>query len=252
MKFALEQISLNKSLDENKVFLYIDESQDDENDHLYLCGTLVLSEYFDDIEREISQKKEELASDQHIGISKKKRTKLFHHNDDNEEVRSKYVDVLRQLFFKSYISRITLSNGEYSAQYIKLLKSLLKHKFTKYKDRDFVIRYEQNSKINRLEVQKSIKELGVQEAEKGKFRLASLPIIEEVSKADSMISIPDYCLGCFLQCQKEKISPQNGGFKITRFEKIRSKVRLAIDLDNSKYYARSSGAEFYSENSVGS
>jgi hypothetical protein len=247
LKFALEQISLNMILDKNKVFLYLDESQDDANDHLYLCVTLILSEYFDDIEKEISQKKEELAIDQHIGINKKKRAKLFHHNDDNEEVRSKYVDVLRQLFFKSYISRITLSNGEYSAQYNKLLKSLLKHKFAKYKDRDLVIRYEQNSKINKLELQKSIKELGVQEAEKGKFSLASLPIIEEVSKADSLISIPDYCLGCFLQYQKEQASPQNGGFKIIRFQKIQSKVRLAIDLDNSKYYSRSSGAEFYSE-----
>jgi hypothetical protein len=235
------------NLDKNKVYLYLDESQDDEEDHLYLCGTLVLSEYYDDIEREVLQTKEDLYIDQHIGISQKKRSKLLHHNDDNEEVRSKYVDVLRPLFFKSYFSRITLSNDDYSLQYHKLLKSILKYKFEKYKDRLFIIRFEQNSKISKFEVQKSVEQLLEQVIEKGKDRLPFSPIIEEVSKEDSLISIPDYCLGCFLQYQKEKKSPQNAKFKITRFEKIRSKVRLAIDLDNSKYYSRSSGAEFYSE-----
>jgi len=235
------------NLDKNKVYLYLDESQDDKNDHLYLCGTLVLSEYYDDIEREILHTKEELFIDQHIGMSKKKRSKLLHHNDDNEEVRSKYVDVLRPLFFKSYFSRITLSNEEYSTQYYKLLKSILKHKFEKYKDRHFVIRYEQNSKISKLEVQKSVEQLVEQITEKGKHRLSFVPIIEEVNKEDTFVSIPDYCLGCFLQYQKEKTSHQNAKFKIIRFEKIRSKIRLAIDLDNSKYYSRSSGADFYSE-----
>jgi hypothetical protein len=233
-------------LNKNKVYLYLDESQDDENDHLYLCGTLVLSEYYDDIEREISHTKEELYIDQHIDISQKKRSKLLHHNDDNEEVRSKFVDVLRQLFFKSYLSRITLSNEKYSAQYHKLLKSILKNKLEKYKDRVFVIRYEQNSKIRKLDVQKSVEQLVEQVTEKGKHRLPFPPIIEEVSKEDILVSIPDYCLGCFLQYQKEKKSPQNAKFKITRFEKIRTKVRLAIDLDNSEYYSRSSGSEFYS------
>lgn len=229
-------------MNNNRVYFYIDESQDadqkEADSNLYLCISLILSEDKDEIYSSLKAKKHDIRNDQFMGVNKKLINKLLHYNDDNDDVKNEIVNTIRTLFFRSYISRMKFNGKEYDATYYILLKSLIKDRIIKYKDRTVVIRYEQNSKISKIGMEQTINTIMEIIKKENKHVISSHPILEKVTKEDFLISIPDYTLGLFLTYleEKEKKSPLN--FKINRFEKIRSKIRLFIDLNIPKYYSR--------------
>ncbi len=230
------------SFDGDVVYLYIDESQDgnqsDENSSLYLCASLILCEYKDTIVDDLKITKEKLKNDQFVGLNKKSINKLLHYNDDNEEVRTKVTDQIRMMFFKSYIAKMKFKDHEYDNVYYSLLKSILKNRVVKYKNRTLIIRYEQNSKITKKGIQLVVDNVLESIAKENKHIIKSLPEVEEVTKDDLLVSIPDYSLGLYLTYSKEKKQDKPQKYILYRFEKIRSKIRLFIDLDNSTYFYR--------------
>lgn len=233
------------NLTDNVVYLYIDESQVGEQNKpgssLYLCISLILSEDKDDITSKLKETKKIFTNDQFMGVRKNAVNKLLHYNDDNDEVKLKFTDIIRMMFFKSYIATKKFNDDGYDNIYFILLKKLLKDRIVKYKDRVVVIRYEQNSKISEKGFVSVVD--GVLESiqKDNKYVIKTSPIIEETTKDDVLVSIPDYSLGLFLTYKKEKENENTAMFKIIRFEKIRSKIRLFIDLDSSSYYSRKSG-----------
>lgn len=229
-------------MNNNRVYLYIDESQDadqkQENSNLYLCVSVILSEDMEEFHTALNNKGHEIRNDQFMGIQKKSLNKISHYNDDNDDVKNEIVKTIRMLFFKSYISKIQFSDKEYDTVYYILLKSLIKDRIIKYKDRSVVIRYEQNSKISKLGMEKSVSSVLSSIEKENKHVISSKPILEEVTKSDLLVAIPDYTLGLFLTYLEEKEKKVQQNFKINRFEKIRSKIRLFIDLNIPKYYSR--------------
>lgn len=229
-------------MNNNIAYFYIDESQNaeqnDENSNLYLCVSLILSEDFDEAHTALKGKEIEIKSDQFMGIKKKSINKILHYNDDNDDVKNEVVKTLRMLFFKSYISKIKFNNKPYDDVYYILLKSLLKDRVIKHKDRTIIIRYEQNSKISIKGIKLAVDEVLDAIKRENKHVIMSVPILEEITKDDYLVSIPDYTLGLFLTYLQEKENEYPQAFKINRFERIRSKIRLFIDLNIPKYYSR--------------
>lgn len=228
-------------MNNNRVYLYIDESQDaeqkDENSNLYLCVSLILSEHMDEFLTTLKTKEHEIKSDQFMGIKKKSLNKILHYNDDNDDVKNQIVNSIRMLFFKSYISKMYFLNKEYDVVYYILLKSLIKNRIIKHKDRSVVIRYEQNSKITNKGMEEAVSSVLRAIKKENKHVISSIPVLEEVTKEDRLVAIPDYTLGLFLTYLEEKEKKEHQEFKINRFEKIRSKIRLFIDLNIPKYYS---------------
>ncbi len=229
----------------NAAYLYVDESQDgDQNDvnlSLYLCASLILSEDKEEIASKLNETKKSFKDDQFIGVRKKSVSKLLHYNDDNEEIKTKFTDAIRMMFFKSYISRLKFNNQSYDHVYCVLLKKILKDRIIKYKDRVLFVRYEQNSKISKEGVISTVNSILKSIKSESKHVIKTPPVVEEITKDDLLISIPDYSLGLFLTYKKEKNNKNAASFKINRFEKIRSKIRLFVDLNSSDYYSRKSG-----------
>ncbi len=225
----------------NRVYLYIDESQDAEqknkNSNLYLCVSLILSEHMDEFLTTLKTKEHEIKNDQFMGIKKKSLNKILHYSDDNDDVKNEIVKSIRMLFFKSYISKIYFLDKEYDSAYYILFKSLIKDRIIKHKDRGVIIRYEQNSKISHKGMEESVSSVLSAIRKENKHVIASTPILEEVTKKDRLVAIPDYTLGLFLTYLEEKEKKFQQNFKINRFEKIRSKIRLFIDLNIPKYYS---------------
>lgn len=221
--------------------MYIDESQDAEQktsgSNLYLCVSLVLSEYKDEAETALTDLKERLQADQFIGLNKKAEKRLLHFNEDNEEIKQKCIDVFRMLFFKSYIARLSFGAKKYNFVYYTLFRNLVKNRLVRYKDRHVVIRYEENSKIKLKDLESNIERILNLIDQEGKHRIAFRPVLEKVSKNDLFVSFPDYSLGVFMSFVQEMKSQFPAAYKINRFEKIRNKIKLFIDLNNSKYHS---------------
>jgi hypothetical protein len=237
-------MSISSDIDNNIVYLYIDESQDDNKSNLYLCVSIILSQDKKKIESELTNIKNELESDPYLGIRPKSIKKLLHYYDDNDDVKTKMTDTIQMMFFKSYISRMKFDKSNYSSVYYSLLKSILKNQIIKYKDRTFIIRYEQNSKITQNQITSTINSVIDAIKNENKHIIKSDPIIEKVTKEDLLISIPDYTLGLFLTYITEKNKENTQEFKIRRFERIRSKLRLFIDLNTSTYYSSKKNKPF--------
>jgi len=142
------------------------------------------------------------------------------------------------MFFKSYIAKMKFNENKYDYVYYSLLKSILKNRVVKYKNRTLIIRYEQNPKITKKGIQSVVDSVLESIAKDKKHIIKSLPEVEEVTKDDLLVSIPDYSLGLYLTYSKEKKKDKPKKYILYRFEKIRSKIRLFIDLDNSTYFSR--------------
>jgi len=230
------------SFNGNVAYLYIDESQDgnqkEVNSSLYLCASLILCEYSQVMNNELENIKISLKNDQFIGLNKKSISKLLHYNDDNDEVKTKVTDSIRMMYFKSYVSKKEFKNYAYNEVYYSLLRSILKNRIIKYKDRTLIIRYEQNSKITKKGLEHVVSEILNSIAKGNKHLIKSPPVVEEVTKEDVLVSIPDYTLGLYLSYLKEKNKEVPRKFILYRFEKIRSKLRLFIDIDDSNYLSR--------------
>lgn len=231
-------------MSKNTVFFYIDESQDGDQrsvgSNLYLCLTSILSEYQEEIYDGLEELKFNIKNDQFIGLNKKALNKLLHYNDDNDTIKTEVSKLLRFSFYEAFISKYKFNDNEYDYIYYTLLKSILKNRIISYKDRTIIIRYEQNSKISRGGIKSAIDSVMESIRNDNIHRIPSYPIIEEVSKSDLLISIPDYTLGLFITYLQEKNKKREERllFKINRFEQIRSKIRLFIDLNSKEYFSR--------------
>ncbi len=228
----------------NIVFFYIDESQDGDQKsaeaNLYLCLTSILSEYQEEIYEDLRELKSNLRNDQFIGLNKKSVNKLLHYNDDNDSIKMEVAKLLRLSFYEAFISKYKFSNNKYDYTYYTILKSILKDRIINYKNRSIIIRYEQNSKISIDGIRSTIDSVMESIKNDNIHKISSYPVIQEVSKSDLLISIPDYTLGLFINYLQEKNKKRKDRlpFKINRFEQIRSKIRLFIDLNTKEYFSR--------------
>jgi hypothetical protein len=227
----------------DKVFHYTDETDIKINNKHYIALS-VISILNEDVRQNNIDKlkilKEEIITDFRNGLNKKQRENIFHYCEDNTYVKEKYQATLRTLDFEAFIIFIqgdssNMKKIEYQKSYYKIFDFIIYNILRRFKRNHNYIYPEENSKISKEKLIENLSHTrGI-----AKFRL------EIATKNEILLSIPDYILGIFRDCIKkdltENIAKLKDGQRIkedTKLDEILDKIRLVINLSESKYYAR--------------
>lgn len=224
------------------IFHYIDEAElVFQNKHyLALCVISVRGDKLNQSNKEnIKKLKKDISLDFRNGLSDDDRTKLFHYCDNNILVKEKYISLLRELQFEAFIIFIkhdkNMKKKEYQDNFYKIFNKLMYNVLRRYKTNNNYIYVEENSKISQNQLEKNL------------LNIKSLPKfkIQILSKKEILLSIPDYVMGIFRDCMKKDLSESISKLKSeqklkeeNKLNEIIDKIRLVIDLENSKYYSR--------------
>jgi hypothetical protein len=227
----------------DQVFHYTDETDIKINNKHYMALS-VISILNEDVRQNNIEKlkilKEEIITDFRNGLNQKQRENIFHYCEDNTYVKEKYQATLRTLDFEAFIIFIqgdssNMKKREYQKSYYKIFDLMIYNVLRRFKRNHNYIYPEENSKISKDKLIDNLSKIqGIT-----KFKL------EIATKNEILLSIPDYILGIFRDCIKkdltENIARLKDGQRIkedTKLDEILDKIRLAINLSESKYYAR--------------
>lgn len=229
---------------EYNVYHYIDESDvkfnDNTNHYLALTVISIPSNRLNEINKSsLITLKNQITTDLRNGLSEDDREKLFHYCEDNILVKEKYISLLRSLQFEAFIifvkSEKHMKKKEYQRYYYKIFSTIMSNILKRYKLYNNYINVEENSKITKQKLEENL-------SKKAGLLLFN---IEVLKKEEILLSIPDYMMGIFRDCMKkdftDQISKLKSGQKLkeeNKLNEIIDKIRLVIDLDNSKYYSR--------------
>ena len=231
----------------NSVSHYVDETDIIIEKNQRYFALSVISIMDDDVKRQniknLEDLKNELTIDFRNGLSDSQKTKLFHYAEDNIYVKEKYIATLRGLSFEAFIiyinvEKIDLKKNGYQAAYYLLFNLIMYNVLRRYYRNNNIIFFEENTKISQTKLEEDLKDMrGIP-----KFKLFS------ANKNEILLSIPDYILGIFRDCIKKDLSKNMETLKEgqtlkeeNKLNEILDKIRLVIDLTNSKYYARQEG-----------
>ncbi len=223
---------------------YIDETDIIvENKKRYLALSVV-SILHDELKRnntkELNQLKDEMIKDFRNGLSDLQKSKLFHYAEDNIYAKEKYIAKLRELPFEAFIiymdiGKVNLNKQEYQEAYYKVFNLLMYNVLRRYRNYQNIIFFEENSKISQEKLRNNLENI----QSIPKFKLSS------ATKQEILLSIPDYILGIFRDCIKKDLTNNIASLKNgqtlkeeNRLHEVLEKIRLVIDLNNKKYYAR--------------
>lgn len=214
------------------IHCYFDETEFDIEDVAYLglSGVFIEDNEIDNIETSLTELKDTIDVDQYTG--RKEGSRTFHFTEDIMDIKPKIIECIRNKNFRSYIAFTELDNT-YLEVYISILEKILYDRLQEKHDYDFRIYYEQNDKLKPSHIEKRIDEIIIRL--KTKFPEIKRPILEKVTKEEILSSIPDYMLGVFRDYIKSKRHP----YMVQHFEKLRSKIRLIVDMKRGVYYSRS-------------
>lgn len=230
----------------NSVSHYIDETDiiiEEKQRYFALSVVSIADEVKSQNIKNLEDLKNELTVDFRNGLTDAQKAKLFHYAEDNIFVKEKYITSLRGLSFEAFIiyfktEKLDLKKKEYQEIYHILFSVLVYKVLRRYCRSNNVVFFEENTKISLSTLENNLKNIRGMP----KFKLHS------ASKATILLSIPDYILGIFRDCVKKDLTKNIGALKEgqslkeeIKLNEILDKIRLVIDLTNSKYYARQEG-----------
>ncbi len=220
---------------------YIDESETPDKKTLILSLVSINGDFLKNtITDRLTSLKSDLVSDLRNGLTDKQKNRLFHYSEDDPNVKSDYISILRELniethlMFKSEnepLKKVTFQNNYYA-----LFDSLMKNILRRYSNNKNIIVVEENSKITVTRLEQIVRIRG---------NFFPNTVISKSGKDDILLSIPDYMLGIVRDCMKkdfvEGMKKLKDGqiLKEDRdFSKISEKIRLIADLTNNQFFTR--------------
>ncbi len=220
---------------------YIDESETPDKKTLILSLVSINGDFLKNtITDRLISLKSDLVSDLRNGLTDKQKNRLFHYSEDDPNVKSDYISILRELniethlMFKSEnepLKKVTFQNNYYA-----LFDSLMKNILRRYRNNKNIIVVEENSKITVTILEKIVRIRG---------NFFPNTIISKSGKDDILLSIPDYMLGIVRDCMKkdfvEEMKKLKDGQTLKEdrdFSKISEKIRLIADLTNNQFFTR--------------
>lgn len=168
------------------------------------------------------------------------RKRGIHFADATEDLRLRYVDVMRTLPFEGYVAFGALGDAaEYEATYLRLLNSIIKRRLMAAESRSARLVFEENSKVGRAAIEAAVKR-ACQDLAKHDNRRPEECFVGFASKPASSLSVPDFLLGVLGKYLRS--GPDGGQEPIPReklmFERLRDKYRLILDFDSRTEYSR--------------
>lgn len=176
-----------------------------------------------------------MLNDERSGLIKQNKH-LFHYSEDLPEIKDKYMKLLRQLKFESYIIYIRKNetNKSYQDAYYKIFEKIFNILLNKYKWYKNNIITEENNKIHTKNLEEIIEKISSKYIE-----------IKAEGKDEVILSMPDYILGVFRDCIKsdlsdriKKLNDDETLIEERNFNKISDKIRYINDYSNKIHFSR--------------
>lgn len=210
------------------VNFYVDETKFSKEGIDYLALALVLIKSGDNveqIERNIIELKKELAGDQFLAHDYDDR--LFHFVEDSLEIQPRLIEKIRDFVIRGYIAFHPFSGTRIKDTYLKILFKLLNERISAYSEYQMNLFYEEQSEITEPDIKSLLDDI---------LNIHSGVNITAVktTKDNVLICLPDYLLGVFrdiAHSEKKKLD-----YMYRNFEKLRSKIRLIIDMEHHIFY----------------
>ena len=161
----------------------------------------------------------------------------LHFTAAHAELQSQFISELPILPFRCYVALKRFPEAEeYSITYLDLLKWALSHMYSSCDRENLKVNIEQNTQINRSEVNQLFCRGYAVFKKAGIKRPLVEPIVEIVSKKSLCISIPDFMLGVLREFLEK--AAKDAGATYTRFERLRDRYALIYDVDKKIGYSR--------------
>ena len=221
--------------------LFFDETEFERNGSRFLALGISVSQHQDSINSATREVLDEVLSDVWAaGRTEVIKQKGIHYSDATQDLRLRYVEVIRTLPFEGYVAFATLRNyDDYEKVYLRILKAMIKRRLMAAESQSALLIFEQNDKIRRSSVQKVVEDAFAELRKTNNRRPESIQIRFE-NKQQTGLSVPDFLLGvlrAYLLSGSDDVHRSTPREKLL-FERIRDKYRLILDCDNFVEYSR--------------
>lgn len=218
------------------VFLFVDESWVEMPNEQLLAVGVVLTEDVKRISKEICELRSQILVDPFAsGRKHRLHKKGFHFSEDSEETRAAFVKLIAQFPIRAFVALKRVSNkAEFKTHYLQLLKCLLFDRLsTQFSFRCHIV-VEEHSEIRQQDVDDVLESVRIDLA-KANRRPVFKPSLTIASKSDApCMAVTDYLLGVTAKYMTEP----KGETASKRFERLRDKIRLVLDVDTGNRYCR--------------
>lgn len=227
-----------------KITFLVDEAEIQRGAHTILALALVATEELETISSATESLLRDYQADPFAsGRKGRLEAKGLHFTDAHEELKSEYIKALPSLPFRAYVSYAKLIEpSEYNVVYCRLLSSLLKHRLMGCDRAEVTIVIEGNQKVSVGSLEVLLAKTYAELEEANQRRPLASPSMTIVGKREQpSLSVPDFLLGLFADYASREYSQQKGGPTESvrnRFERLRDKFRLIVDVDTNSYYSR--------------
>lgn len=159
-------------------------------------------------------------------------SKGLHFTDNPVGVQEKYIELLAGMPVKAYVA-ISKNGGSAGDAYQALLRVLLKDRVRRNHDARISIVYEEGDGVTQSEVEAVVRDIVSEIKVRNAAATISISTRIGTKKADIGLSSADYLLGVL----RAYWQPTRD-FDATRFERLRGKFRLIVDLDSAERWHR--------------
>jgi retron-type reverse transcriptase len=217
----------------------IDEGEFSRGDTKYLGMACATTEDLEKIRISVAAMAREYRADPFApGRPKKVDTKGLHFADVPETVRDNVVKMLSFQPFRGYVAFAPYDGSkEYAALYLELLKTLLVRRFQAADRAEVTLFVEENPRIPPHDIQEVVGTVYLSLETANNRRPFELPTLKIARKTQNHeLVMPDFMLGTlahYLDLHSERTELQR-----LRFERLRDKVRVVLDLERHIEFSR--------------
>lgn len=217
---------------------YVDETEIQHDGTHFLAVSFVQTEDTEKIDiTTMATLRQHMADPFSGGRKRKLEKKKLHYTDATEDLRKAYIDKLSILPFRAYLVFAELKTpDDYEDLYVELIKKILPHRLMGCDQAIVRIVVEENSKITKLKIINTIKNIYRLLDENNNRRPLSIETIVGGKFDYLCFSVPDFLLAIFSGFAKSNVDPNER--RTLFFEKLRDKYRVILDADKNVVYSR--------------
>lgn len=162
--------------------------------------------------------------------------KKLHFSSAPEALRQPYFTFLALMPFRAYVAFRRAQGGMTRELYAELLRALLRRRLVDYDRADLTIHFEQNNSVNEPFLTELVSTVYQDLEEEKNRRPLRVPRIQVHSKGDEpAMLVADSMLWAFQRAIAQDSVPE---LDFKRFERLRDRFRVMIDLDTHKEFSR--------------
>ena len=219
-----------------EVSCFIDETVMRFGGDTYFGLALVVTEDANTIEETIRNTLGQLLGDPYTSGRLTKLQKWgFHFTDDSQEVRTEFIKTIARFPIRAFIAYRKLTEITEKDAYISLLGRLVRNRLARFQNLSCTIVYEQNPVVSESDFRAAIGDVTEELTKLGRPPHQEIHTVRGGKVDQPCLAIADYLLGVFSNYATSDTTDET---PVKRFERLRDKIRLIVDVDNEEHYWR--------------